>query len=153
MGWGSCTTLRSWLRSALYHSDQHCQLKSLISVEQSDANGMDHLLQNRDYLKMILGDLGLRGCCDSFNRKALSRRLGGGRTLLGFQVHQAGMVYSIGDHSLVGRAAQWQPTSEGWSKTKHWVAKQPHSGSSSLKKIRPGSSWSRFERRWSDNDT
>jgi len=40
------------------------------------------------------------------------------RTLLGFRVHQAGLVYSIGDHSVVGRAAQGRRTSEGWSEVK-----------------------------------
>jgi superfamily II DNA or RNA helicase len=40
------------------------------------------------------------------------------RTLLGFRVHQAGLVYSIGDHSVVGRAAQGRRTSEGWSGVK-----------------------------------
>lgn len=36
------------------------------------------------------------------------------RTLLGFRVHQAGLVYSIGDHSVVGRATLGQRTSKGW---------------------------------------
>ena len=40
------------------------------------------------------------------------------RTLLGFRVRQAGLVYSIGDHSVVGRAAQGRRTSEGWSEVK-----------------------------------
>jgi hypothetical protein len=40
------------------------------------------------------------------------------RTMLGFRVRQAGLVYSIGDHSVVGRAAQGQRTSEGWSEVK-----------------------------------
>jgi len=40
------------------------------------------------------------------------------RTLLGFRVHQAGLVYSIGEHSVVGRAAQGRRTSEGWSEFK-----------------------------------
>jgi superfamily II DNA or RNA helicase len=40
------------------------------------------------------------------------------RTLLGFRVHQAGLVYSIGDHSVVGRAAQGRRTPEGWSEVK-----------------------------------
>lgn len=40
------------------------------------------------------------------------------RTLLGFRVRQAGLVYSIGDHSVVGRVAQGRRTSEGWSEIK-----------------------------------
>jgi len=40
------------------------------------------------------------------------------RTLLGFRVHQAGLVYAISDHSVVGRAAQGRRTSEGWSEVK-----------------------------------
>jgi superfamily II DNA or RNA helicase len=40
------------------------------------------------------------------------------RTLLGFRVRQAGLVYSIGDHSVVGRAAQGRRTSEGWAEVK-----------------------------------
>jgi hypothetical protein len=40
------------------------------------------------------------------------------RTLLGFRVRQAGLVYSIGDHSVVGRAAQGRRTSDGWSEVK-----------------------------------
>jgi len=40
------------------------------------------------------------------------------RTLLGFRVHQAGLVYSIGDHSVVGRATQGRRTSKGWSEVK-----------------------------------
>lgn len=40
------------------------------------------------------------------------------RTLLGFRVRQAGLVYSIGDHSVVGRAAQGRRTSGGWSEVK-----------------------------------
>ena len=37
------------------------------------------------------------------------------RTLFGFRVHQAGLIYAIGDHSVVGRTAQGRRTSEGWS--------------------------------------
>ncbi len=37
------------------------------------------------------------------------------RTLLGFRVHQAGLVYAVDDQSIVGRVAQGQRTSEGWS--------------------------------------
>jgi len=40
------------------------------------------------------------------------------RTLLGFRVHQAGLVYSLGEHSVVGRAAYGRRTSEGWSEVK-----------------------------------
>jgi superfamily II DNA or RNA helicase len=40
------------------------------------------------------------------------------RTLLGFRVHQAGLVYSIGDQSVVGRATQGQRTSKGWSEAR-----------------------------------
>jgi WD40 repeat protein len=40
------------------------------------------------------------------------------RTLLGFRVHQAGLVYAIGEHSIVGRAALGRRTSEGWSGAK-----------------------------------
>jgi hypothetical protein len=40
------------------------------------------------------------------------------RTLLGFRVHQVGLVYAIGDHSVVGRVAQGRRTSEGWSEMK-----------------------------------
>lgn len=40
------------------------------------------------------------------------------RTLLGFRVRQAGLVYSIGDYSVVGRATQGRRTSEGWSEVK-----------------------------------
>jgi hypothetical protein len=40
------------------------------------------------------------------------------RTLLGLRVRQAGFVYSIADHSVVGRVAQGQRTSEGWSEVK-----------------------------------
>lgn len=40
------------------------------------------------------------------------------RTLLGFRVHQAGLVYAIGDQSVVGRVAQGRRTSEGWSGVK-----------------------------------
>ena len=38
------------------------------------------------------------------------------RTLLGFRVRHAGMVYSIKDHSIVGRVAQGERSSEGWTK-------------------------------------
>jgi ERCC4-related helicase len=37
------------------------------------------------------------------------------RTLLGFRVHRAGLIYAIDDHSIVGRVAQGRCTSEGWS--------------------------------------
>jgi len=40
------------------------------------------------------------------------------RTLLGFRVHQAGMVYAISDYPVVGRAVQGRRTSEGWSEWK-----------------------------------
>lgn len=40
------------------------------------------------------------------------------RTLLGLRVHQAGLVCSIGDHSVVGRAARGRRTAEGWSEVK-----------------------------------
>ncbi len=40
------------------------------------------------------------------------------RTLLGFRVNQAGLVYAIGDHSILGRTAQGRRTSEGWSEVK-----------------------------------
>ena len=40
------------------------------------------------------------------------------RTLLGFRVHQAGLVYAIGKHFVVGRMAQGRRTSEGWSEVK-----------------------------------
>jgi superfamily II DNA or RNA helicase len=40
------------------------------------------------------------------------------RTLLGFRVRQAGLVYAIGDHSVVGQVAQGRRTSEGWSEVK-----------------------------------
>jgi hypothetical protein len=40
------------------------------------------------------------------------------RTLLGFRVRHAGMVYSINDHSIVGRVAQGERTSEGWTEPK-----------------------------------
>ena len=40
------------------------------------------------------------------------------RTLLGFRVRHAGMVYSINDHSIVGRAAQGERSSEGWAELK-----------------------------------
>jgi superfamily II DNA or RNA helicase len=40
------------------------------------------------------------------------------RTLLGFRVHQAGLVYAIGDHSVVGRVAQGRRSSAGWSEVK-----------------------------------
>jgi superfamily II DNA or RNA helicase len=41
------------------------------------------------------------------------------RTLLGLRVHQVGLVYAIGDHSVVGRVAQGRRTSEGWSEMKN----------------------------------
>ena len=40
------------------------------------------------------------------------------RTLLGFRVHQAGLVYAIGDHSVVGRVALGRRTAEGWLEVK-----------------------------------
>jgi superfamily II DNA or RNA helicase len=40
------------------------------------------------------------------------------RTLLGFRVHQAGLVYAIGDQSVVGRVAQGRRASAGWSEVK-----------------------------------
>lgn len=40
------------------------------------------------------------------------------RTLLSLRVHQAGLVYAIGDHSVVGRVARGRRTSEGWSEVK-----------------------------------
>jgi hypothetical protein len=36
------------------------------------------------------------------------------RTLLGLRVHQAGMLYSIEDGSIVGRIAMGKRTSKGW---------------------------------------
>lgn len=41
------------------------------------------------------------------------------RTLLGFRVHQAGLIYAIDDHAVVGRVAQGRRTSEGWSEEKN----------------------------------
>ena len=41
------------------------------------------------------------------------------RTLLGFRVRQAGLVYAVGDQSIVGRVTQGQRTSEGWSEVKN----------------------------------
>lgn len=40
------------------------------------------------------------------------------RTLLGIRVRQAGFVYSIDDHAVIGRIAQGRRTSEGWSEVK-----------------------------------
>ena len=40
------------------------------------------------------------------------------RTLLGFRVHQAGLVYAVDDRTVVGRVAQGRRTSEGWSEMK-----------------------------------
>ena len=40
------------------------------------------------------------------------------RTLLGFRVHQVGLVFSIDDQCIVGRVAQGRRTSEGWSEVK-----------------------------------
>ena len=40
------------------------------------------------------------------------------RTLLGFRVRHAGMVYSIKGHSIVGRVAQGERTLEGWTEQK-----------------------------------
>jgi superfamily II DNA or RNA helicase len=40
------------------------------------------------------------------------------RTLLGFRVRHAGMVYSINDHSIVGRIAQGERTLAGWAELK-----------------------------------
>ena len=36
------------------------------------------------------------------------------RTLLGFRLRHAGLVYSLGDHAAVGRVTQGRRTSEGW---------------------------------------
>jgi len=36
------------------------------------------------------------------------------RTLLGFRVRYAGMIYSLNDHSVTGRIVQGERTSEGW---------------------------------------
>jgi hypothetical protein len=40
------------------------------------------------------------------------------RTMLGFRVRHAGMVYSINDHSIVGRVAQGERTLAGWAELK-----------------------------------
>jgi len=40
------------------------------------------------------------------------------RTWFGFRVQQAGLVYDIGGHSVVGRVAQGRRTSKGWSEVK-----------------------------------
>jgi superfamily II DNA or RNA helicase len=40
------------------------------------------------------------------------------RTLLGLRTRQAGFVYSMADHSIVGRVAQGRRTAEGWSAVK-----------------------------------
>jgi len=40
------------------------------------------------------------------------------RTLLGFRVHQAGLLFSIRENSVVGRVAQGRRTSDGWSEVK-----------------------------------
>jgi hypothetical protein len=40
------------------------------------------------------------------------------RTRFGFRVHQAGLVFSIGDHSVVGRVAQGRRSSAGWSEVR-----------------------------------
>jgi superfamily II DNA or RNA helicase len=40
------------------------------------------------------------------------------RTLLGLRVRQAGLVYAIGDHAVVGRVAQGSRTPQGWSEVK-----------------------------------
>jgi hypothetical protein len=40
------------------------------------------------------------------------------RTLLGLRVRQVGFVYSIDDHSIVGRLAQGRRTREGWAEIK-----------------------------------
>jgi superfamily II DNA or RNA helicase len=40
------------------------------------------------------------------------------RTLLGLRVHQAGLVYAIADHSVVGQIALGRRTPEGWSEVK-----------------------------------
>ena len=40
------------------------------------------------------------------------------RTLLGFRVRHTGMVYSINDHSIVGRVAQGERTLAGWAELK-----------------------------------
>ena len=36
------------------------------------------------------------------------------RTMLGFRVHQAGMLYSIKDAAIVGRIAMGKRTAKGW---------------------------------------
>jgi hypothetical protein len=36
------------------------------------------------------------------------------RTLLGLRVQQAGLLYSIEDHSIVGRIAMGKRTTKGW---------------------------------------
>jgi hypothetical protein len=36
------------------------------------------------------------------------------RTLLGLRVQQAGLLYSIGDNSIVGRIAMGKRTPKGW---------------------------------------
>ena len=40
-------------------------------------------------------------------------------TLFGFRVHQAGLVYAVSDHSVVGRVVQGRRASEGWSEVKN----------------------------------
>jgi hypothetical protein len=40
------------------------------------------------------------------------------RTLLGLRMRQAGLVYAIEDHSIVGRVVQGRRTSKGWSEVK-----------------------------------
>jgi hypothetical protein len=40
------------------------------------------------------------------------------RTWLGLRAHQAGLLYDITDHSIIGRVAQGRRTSEGWSEGK-----------------------------------
>jgi superfamily II DNA or RNA helicase len=39
------------------------------------------------------------------------------RTLLGFRVRRAGLVYSVAENSIVGRLTQGERTSEGWTET------------------------------------
>jgi hypothetical protein len=41
------------------------------------------------------------------------------RTLLGFRVDIAGLVFAIEDQSIIGRVAQGRRYGENWSKTKN----------------------------------
>ena len=45
------------------------------------------------------------------------------RTLFGLRMRQAGLVYAIGDHSIVGQVVQGRRTSKGWSEIKILSAK------------------------------